>query len=114
VVNFYVLGGDANRDRLVSTTDFNVLAAGFGQFGRSYTQGNFDYSPDGLVDTTDFNILASHFGMSLAPSAAASRAASVTAAPAAGTSLFSTAPIEPVPSRTVDLIEDNPDGGLPY
>ena len=69
--DFFVLTADANRDRVVNTTDFNVLAANFGQSGRSFTQGNFDYSADGRVDTTDFNLLASRFGTSVAPAAPA-------------------------------------------
>ena len=38
-------------------------AANFGQAGKTFSQGDFNY--DGLVDTIDFNSLASNFGQSL-------------------------------------------------
>jgi hypothetical protein len=62
-LNFFVLAGDANRDRSVDTVDFNTLAANFGQTGQLFSQGDFNY--DGTVDTIDFNILASRFSQSL-------------------------------------------------
>jgi hypothetical protein len=67
VVEFHVLAGDANRDQLVNLADFNVLAANFGQAGRTFSQGDFSY--DGRVNLTDFNILAGRFGQAVAPSA---------------------------------------------
>jgi hypothetical protein len=76
VINTFVLTADANRDRSVDTVDFNTLAANFGLTGRTFSQGNFDYSSDGLVDTIDFNLLASKFSQSLpAPSVRAGPAA---------------------------------------
>src|SRR5207247_7377871 len=67
--DFFVLAADANRDRAVDTTDFNILAANFGQSGKTFSQGDFNY--DGLVDTIDFNLLAAKFGTALpAPSSA--------------------------------------------
>jgi hypothetical protein len=63
--DFFVLGGDANQDRLVNLADFNILAPNFGQSPRSFSQGDFNY--DGLVNLADFNLLASRFGQSLAP-----------------------------------------------
>jgi hypothetical protein len=82
--DFFFLNGDANRDRSVDTIDFNLLAANFGQSGRSFSQGNFDYSPGGTVDTVDFNLLASNFGKTLARGAAAASVALSGAAQAAG------------------------------
>lgn len=70
--DFFVLGGDANRDRTVNLADFNVLAANFGLSGALFSQGDFNY--DGSVNLADFNILAAHFGQSLAPNAGASPA----------------------------------------
>jgi hypothetical protein len=77
---FFVLAGDANRDRTVDTLDFNALAANFGGSNKTFSQGDFNY--DGVVDTLDFNSLAANFGKSLA-------APTVPAAPAQRSSLFS-------------------------
>lgn len=63
--NFFVLSADANRDRIVNLQDFNILATNFGLSGRTFSQGNFNYSPDGLVNLQDFNILGEQFGVSL-------------------------------------------------
>jgi hypothetical protein len=68
---FFSLIGDANRDHSVDTVDFNNLAANFGQSGRNFGQGNFDYDPAGNVDTLDFNLLSTNFGKSVAGSSTA-------------------------------------------
>jgi hypothetical protein len=60
--DFFVLPGDANRDRRVDTEDFNILAGNFGKLGK-FTQGDFDYS--GGVNSEDFNILVASFGYRL-------------------------------------------------
>jgi len=53
----------------VSLADFTALAPNFGQTGRVFSQGNFDYSADGVVNLEDFTILALQFGKTLpAPS----------------------------------------------
>jgi hypothetical protein len=60
---------DASLDGTVSSTDFNQLAAHYGQTtGSRWTQGDFD--GNGKINTLDFNLLAGHFGQSL-PSGAA-------------------------------------------
>jgi len=61
---FFAFGGDANHDRIVNSTDFNILASNFGQSPRTFSQGDFNY--DGTVNSTDFNILAGVFGSPLA------------------------------------------------
>jgi hypothetical protein len=66
VYSFFVLAADGNRDRSVDTVDLNVLTANFGKVGRTFSQGNYDYSADGSISTTDFNFLAGNFGMSAA------------------------------------------------
>src|SRR5206468_8918465 len=73
LASFFVLTGDANHDKSVDTTDFNILAANFSQFGKNYGEGDFNY--DTTVDTTDFNLLAAHFSQTLPGDAAASSAA---------------------------------------
>jgi len=66
VFNFFVLSGDANRDRSVNLDDFTALAASFGQPNRVFSQGNFNYSAGGVVNLDDFTILAAQFGKTLA------------------------------------------------
>ena len=70
-VGAQLLSGDATFDGTVNTTDFNVLAANFGQAGRKWSQADFDFN--GQVDTTDFNFLAANFGQT-APNSSAARA----------------------------------------
>src|SRR5262249_24014495 len=50
----YTYSGDANLDGTVDTIDFNLLAASFGQSGKSWYNGDFSYN--GTVDTVDFNL----------------------------------------------------------
>ena len=61
VTNF----GDANLDGLVNLSDFNVLAANFGQTNRTWEQG--DFNEDGTVNLNDFNLLAANFGREIEP-----------------------------------------------
>jgi hypothetical protein len=56
--------GDGNLDGVVNLSDFNALAANFGQSGRGWWQGDFDYN--GTVNLNDFNRLASNFGLTAA------------------------------------------------
>jgi hypothetical protein len=71
--DFFFLAGDANHDARVNLSDFNILAANFGQSGRDFTRGDYNY--DGTVNLQDFNVLASRFGAVVAPAAAAAAAA---------------------------------------
>ncbi len=67
-LDFFVLAGDANRDRQVSILDFAVLRSNFGSSDATFSQGDFNY--DGQVSILDFAILRVNFGQSLpAPSA---------------------------------------------
>lgn len=68
--DFFVLAGDANRDRTVSLGDFLVLRRHFGQSGRVFSEGDFNY--DGVVSLADFLILRGNFGQSVQPSPVAS------------------------------------------
>jgi hypothetical protein len=71
---FYVLVGDADRDRAVNALDFNVLATNYGASGATtLDQGDFNF--DGHVDSLDFNALAAGFGTRL-PSPAPANVAS--------------------------------------
>ena len=62
VFDFFVLAGDANRDRAVTIADFALLRAGFGGAG-VFSDGDFNY--DGQVTIADFAILRSNFGTAL-------------------------------------------------
>ena len=61
-LHFYVLAGDANRDRVVDLADFVILRNHFGSAGL-FSQGDFNY--DGRVDLSDFVMLRNQFGKSL-------------------------------------------------
>lgn len=61
--DFFFLQGDVTRDRKVDTTDFNVMAANFGQANKTFSTGNLNY--DAVIDSTDFAILVSRFGKRL-------------------------------------------------
>jgi hypothetical protein len=63
--DFFVLAGDANRDRRVTLQDFNIMAGNFGKSNRVFSRGDFNY--DGIVTLPDFNILAGNFGKMVAP-----------------------------------------------
>ncbi len=64
VVNFQFLPADADNNGVVNLVDFNLLAANFNLFPRTFSQGDFNY--DGVVNLLDFNILAAHFNTVLA------------------------------------------------
>jgi hypothetical protein len=63
--DFFVLGGDANRDRVVNVADLAILAANWGKSRRVFSDG--DFSLDGTVDAADLGILAAHWQMTLPP-----------------------------------------------
>jgi hypothetical protein len=87
-LDFFFLGGDANRDKKVNALDFNVLASNFGGSGKNFSQGNFNY--DANVNTLDFNILAMGFNKALAGPALGPTALSAAPLPA---NLFGATPI---------------------
>jgi hypothetical protein len=88
---FFVLNGDANRDRHVDSLDFDTLAFNFNKSGMSFGDGDFNH--DGQVNALDFNTLATRFGTVLPPPAGASLEASTPTSPSAAAvpfaSLFS-------------------------
>ncbi len=65
VFDFFILAGDANHDRIVNIADLRALAANFGQSGKLFSDGDFDY--DGDVDRDDLAILSQNWGTSLPP-----------------------------------------------
>jgi hypothetical protein len=64
-LNFFVLAGDANRDRVVDFADLVVLAQNYGTAGKTLSQGNFNYDTGGNVDFSDLVILAQNYSVSL-------------------------------------------------
>lgn len=67
VFNFFVLGGDANRDRKVDVNDLVALSNNWLQPG-TFSQGDFNY--DGFVDQADLGILSQNWQQVLNPPAA--------------------------------------------
>jgi predicted outer membrane repeat protein len=70
--SFFIFAADGDHNRAVDIQDFNLLAVNFGTSGKSFSQGNYDYSPDGKVTILDFNVLATNFGKHLDPPAGSS------------------------------------------
>ncbi|HQY87531.1 MAG TPA: Ig-like domain-containing protein [Tepidisphaeraceae bacterium] len=62
---FYVLAGDANRDRVVNFNDLLIVSQNYGLANRTFSQGNFDYSANGLVDFGDLLIIAQQYEITL-------------------------------------------------
>jgi hypothetical protein len=74
-LDFFVLSGDANRDRMVDINDLYILASNWQAKGKVFSQGDFNY--DGKVDAADLGILSAHWQTALplpAPSQAAALA----------------------------------------
>lgn len=63
--NFFTLGGDANRDRLVDIKDLYILATNWQGNGKLFSQGDFNY--DGKVDAADLGILSARWQQNLPP-----------------------------------------------
>lgn len=63
--SFHVLAGDADRDHDVDFQDLLTLARNFGQSGKTFSEGNFDYSAGGDVGFSDMLMLARNYGVSL-------------------------------------------------
>lgn len=68
-VDFYILRGDANRDRRVDFADLLIMAQNYGGVNKIFGQGNFDYDTQGRVDFNDLLLLAQRYGTSLAMTA---------------------------------------------
>jgi hypothetical protein len=61
----YYLAGDANRNRSVEFNDLLRVAQNYGLSGRTFSQGNVDYSSDGVVGFNDLLIIAQGYGQSV-------------------------------------------------
>ena len=69
--DFYVLAGDANRDRTVNFDDLAILAQHYNTTGKDFAKGNFSHDPAGNVDFDDLALLAQRYNITLAPVPAA-------------------------------------------
>jgi endoglucanase len=65
VVTFFVLAGDANHDRTVDFQDLVILSQNYNQTGRTFAQGNLDYSAGGTIDFADLVILSQRYNATL-------------------------------------------------
>jgi hypothetical protein len=74
--DFFVLSGDANRDRKVDITDLGILASNWEHSPRTFSQADFSY--DGIVDITDLGILATNWQTNVPAPAARSPFATLT------------------------------------
>jgi extracellular elastinolytic metalloproteinase len=63
--DFFVLAGDANRDRTVDINDLAILAMNWRKSGMLFSQGDFNH--DGLVDAKDLGVLSRNWQKSLNP-----------------------------------------------
>jgi hypothetical protein len=79
-LSFFVLAGDANRDRKVDATDLGILSLNWQAAGRNFAQGDFNY--DTVVDLMDLYILAVRFNTSLPAPPPSAAPLSLTLAPA--------------------------------
>lgn len=79
--DFFVLAGDINRDRWLTSADFAWMATNFNR-PSVFTGGDFDYS--GMVDIADFALLAAKFYFNLPPPDAANTASTAPAKPFPG------------------------------
>jgi hypothetical protein len=112
-LGFFVLAGDANRDRAVNFADLLALAKNYNKTGATFDQGDFNY--DGTVNFADLLILAKSYNKSLAapapviesaaPVLAAATSSSVLKDEPAATPVFSTTrvakPAAPKPPKSV-------------
>jgi probable HAF family extracellular repeat protein len=66
--DFFVLAGDADRDRDIDINDLGVLATNWQRTNKTFSDGDFDYN--GTVDVNDLGILATQWQQTLAFSSA--------------------------------------------
>jgi hypothetical protein len=63
VLDFFVLSGDFNHDRVVDMADSQIAAADIGASSATFSQGDINY--DGSVDTTDLGLVGARLGATL-------------------------------------------------
>jgi ELWxxDGT repeat protein len=99
VFDFFVLAGDATRDRMVNFDDLLALAKNYNGTGKTWAQG--DFTGDGLVNFDDLLVLAKNYNKTLPATGPASPAAPLDAkalAAAMGIAVpTTTTPAKPTP-----------------
>lgn len=94
--DFFVLTGDANRDRVVDVRDLYIVSQNWLGTGKTFSQGDFNY--DGTVNQADLTLMAQRWQLKLdvppPPSAPA---------PASPTSAGKRAPTR-TPARAIQLV----------
>jgi O-glycosyl hydrolase len=92
----YTVMGNSNLDANIDVTDLGALATNYGQSGKDWFQGNFDYSA-GPVDVTDLGILATNYGQSsgLSPAAPGAVASAPQSFAMTGFSIIAGTPARP-------------------
>jgi hypothetical protein len=65
-LSFFVLAGDANRDRRIDVMDLGIVASNWGKTGLTFGDGDFDYS--GVVNVFDLGALATSWQQVALPS----------------------------------------------
>jgi hypothetical protein len=109
--DFYVLAGDANRDRAVNFDDLLLLAKNYNATGATFAQGDLNY--DGVVNFDDLLILAKNYNKALpAPTPAAAptvgAAPAVLVAPATTASVAAAATAATAKTKPSALRDDDP------
>jgi ELWxxDGT repeat protein len=94
-LDFYVLGGDTNRDRVVNFNDLLLLASNYNKAGLTYAQG--DFTGDGVVNFNDLLILAQNYNKSLPAPALPPEPVAASAAPL-GSAALAVATADPSPA----------------
>ena len=65
-MNFALLGGDANNDNSIDSSDFGILIGAFNSSSAVSGSGydpTADFNSDGSVDSSDFGILIGNFNL---------------------------------------------------
>jgi hypothetical protein len=116
--DFFVLAGDANRDRVVNFSDLLALAKNYNKTGATWADG--DFTGDGTVNFADLLILAKAYNKALpapapvvtvAPAIAPVTAASVLtdddakAKPVFSTTRVAKAAPKPVPAKLKAVVK---------
>ena len=68
--------GDATKNGIVDSADFNILASHFNMTGQTWSTGDFNY--DGVVNASDFDLLASNYGKTFTEASVAPQVLSLT------------------------------------
>jgi len=101
--DFFVLAGDANRDRTVNFSDLLVVSQNYGQTGKTWSQGDFNY--DGTVTMADLLIVAQQYNKTLpapAPALASVLPTSILSQTPASALVH---PVKRTPFKVIGLIE---------